>query len=96
MDAYVDLLPPSYTVKAAPAANDSSRKNQQGKRQNDEPETEAELAQESLNVAANLPYGEERRKGEDRRQKSLHRGRWLESRDRNARRATESTIFVKV
>ena len=100
MDAYVDLLPPSYTVKAAPAANDSSRKNQQGKRKNDEPETEAETeaeaAQEPLNVAANLPNGEERRKGEDRRQKSLHRGRWLESRDRNDRRATESAIFVKV
>ncbi len=99
MEVFVDLLPPSYTVKAAPSAKDSRRQRQNESNQNnqsDDVELSAGSESEKLKTTDNLPTGEDRRLGEDRRKNRINRGRWLESRDRNDRRTAEPAFFVKV
>ncbi len=96
MEVFVDLLPPSYTVKAAPSAKESPRKRQQERDKNENTELAAESEQDIIKTDTDIALNEDRRKGDDRRQQRINRGRWLESRDRNDRRATELAIFVKV
>lgn len=96
MDVLAELLPPSYTAKAEPSARDSRRHQQHEKKQQNEPEPELKSDQETIKITANPLPETERRNGEDRRQQRMNRGRWLESRARNDRRAKESAIFVKV
>ena len=93
MEVLVELLPPSYTGKAEPTAKDSRR--QQQEQQAGEQKKGSELDSE-IKTIANAPAGKERRKGEDRRRQRMIRGRWLESRNRNDRRASALKIFVKV
>ncbi len=100
MDVLAELLPPNYTAKAEPSAKDSRRHQPQKKKQSKElgsgSGTEQPLLQEKLPaIKASLPDSE-RRTGEDRRQQQMKRGRWLESRDRNDRRATSTAVFVKI
>jgi hypothetical protein len=92
MEVFVDFLPSSYTVKAAPSAKEKPRKHQQGKNSN----KATELAVEPNAIDTDEFSSEDRRKGDDRRKLRINRGRWLESRDRNDRRATEPAFFVKV
>ena len=93
MDVLTELLPPSYTGKGEPIAKDSRRHRQEQNQAN-----AAELTQESVQeerTAESAP-DIERRSGEDRRHQQTDRGRWLESRARKDRRASASTVFVKV
>lgn len=96
MEVFVDLLPPSYTVKAEPSAKDSRRQRHQKKNayKNVAPPIDAE--QEAAKSNTQQAFVKERRINEDRRQKKMKRGRWLESRDRNDRRATTPTISFKI
>ena len=100
MDVLAELLPPNYTAKAEPSSKDSRRHQPQKKKQSkglgSEPETEQALLKEKLSATQSSLPDSDRRMGEDRRQQRMKRGRWLESRDRNDRRATAMTVFVKV
>ncbi|AZQ85108.1 hypothetical protein EKO29_14630 [Colwellia sp. Arc7-635] len=105
MDVLVELLPPSYTAKTESSAKDSRRKNQSQyknsenkalQKLNEIVEPEREDQQEISNGDKQVVPDIERRKGDERRQQRMKRGRWLESRDRNDRRATAMTVFVKV
>jgi hypothetical protein len=94
MEVFADLLPPSYTAKTEPSAKDSRRQRQQGKSSQQEAVLDSE--QDTIKITTGPIIENERRAGDDRRQQQTNRGRWLESRDRNDRRAIESAIFVKV
>jgi len=89
MKVLLDLLPASFTAKAEPVAKDSRQKQQPRQQGQSTEQVEAKTTAEELVEA-------ERRNGEERRQQRMKRGRWLESRDRNDRRATALTVFVKV
>lgn len=91
MDVLAEILPPSYTARAEPSARDSRRQQPQGK-----PQDKA-LKSKSSALKVTKPLQEsERRAGEDRRRQRMKRGRWLESRERNDRRANKLKVFVKV
>ncbi|MGB2740788.1 MAG: hypothetical protein WBC60_09575 [Cognaticolwellia sp.] len=99
MDVLIELLPPSYTGKSEALAKDSKRQTPQQKN-NKVKKQEPELAssadedkQKKINPSA---FYKDRRSGDDRRHQRLNRGRWLESRDRNDRRATDMKVFVKI
>lgn len=105
MDVLVELLPPSYTGKTEPSAKDSRRENQSAYKNSDNKalqklneiiESEKDDQQTLSNDDKKTVPDIERRKGAERRQKRMQRGRWLESRDRHDRRATAMTVFVKV
>ncbi|ASP48671.1 hypothetical protein [Cognaticolwellia beringensis] len=93
MEVLIDLLPASYTAKAEPSAKDSRQKQARAhdkKKPNLTPEhDEAEISEQK-------EVENERRTGDDRREQTLNRGRWLESRDRKDRRENESAICVKI
>lgn len=91
MEVLAELLPPSYSVKAEPSAKDSRRQQQEKKSSN-----KSKPQPSKSKVMTKLAPEIDRRTGEDRRQKKINRGRWLESRGRSDRRASESTIFVRV
>lgn len=93
MEVLAELLPPSYSVKAEPSAKDS-RRQQQEKKNSNKSKSKPQLSKSK--VMTKLAPEIDRRTGEDRRQKKINRGRWLESRGRSDRRASESTIFVRV
>ena len=96
MDVIVELLPASFTAKTEPAAKDSSRQQREEKKQHKVRCSTQNAQQASLKVTDKAIYDKERRTGEERRQQRMKRGRWLESRDRNDRRSTALTVFVKV
>lgn len=98
MEVFPDLLPPSFTAKTEPSSKDSQRPKQQAKNQSKTTEstTDSELAQDNVEATDTAVYQIERRVGGDRRHQQTNRGRWLESRARNDRRASDSEIFVKV
>ncbi len=91
MEVLAELLPPSYSVKAEPSAKDS-RRQQQEKKNSNKSKAQSSKSEVTIKLAPEI----DRRTGEDRRQKRINRGRWLESRGRSDRRASESTIFVRV
>jgi len=91
MDVIAELLPPSYSVKAEPSAKDSRRQQQERKKPR-----QTQTKTTSIKITSSMAPEVERRTGEDRRQKKVNRGRWLESRDKSDRRASSSTIFVRV
>lgn len=99
MDVLTELLPPSYTGKSEALAKDSKRQTPQ-QENNQVTKQDPELASsvdEDKKEKINPPvFCKDRRSGDDRRHQRLNRGRWLESRDRNDRRATEMKVFVKV
>ena len=95
MEVFTDLLPPSYTAKAEPSAKDSN-KHQQQKKSKQKQIVKLVAEQEPSDINLYVLTGEDRRTGDDRRQNQINRGRWLESRSRSDRRASESTIFVRV
>lgn len=101
MDVIVDLLPLSYTAKAEPAAKDRRQKQKQQKQHQQLKQTASQVsgtASETLEKKLNTEFlpDIERRRGEDRRQHDMHRGRWLESRSRHDRRIQALGILMKI
>ena len=96
MDVIAELLPPSYTAKAEPSTKDSEKQRQKEKMLRKELDVVFESEQKTKETTVNASPETDRRAGEDRRQQKINRGRWLESRNRNDRRAIESTISVKI
>ncbi len=99
MDVLAELLPSSYTVKAEPSAKDSRRQQpqaKQGRAQKTDKNSQSESLETPLNNQVKTLPEHERRTGDDRRQHSMKRGRWLESRDKNDRRTTATGLCLKV
>jgi hypothetical protein len=99
MDVLSELLPSSYTVKAEPSAKDSRRQQpqaKQGRAQIIDKNSQSESLETPLNNQVKTLPEHERRTGDDRRQHSMKRGRWLESRDKNDRRTTATGLCLKV
>ncbi len=99
MDVLAELLPSSYTVKAEPSAKDSQRQQSQAKQrraQKADKNSQSESLETPLNNQVKTLPEHERRTGDDRRQHSMKRGRWLESRDKNDRRTTATGLCLKV
>ena len=96
MDVIAELLPPSYTAKAEPSTKDSEKQRQKEEMLRKELDTVFEPEQKTTEPAVKASSETDRRVGEDRRQQKINRGRWLESRDKNDRRAVESAISVKI
>ncbi|WP_085299357.1 hypothetical protein [Cognaticolwellia mytili] len=96
MDVIAELLPPSYTAKAEPSVKDRERQSQREKMLRKELAIVFEPEQKTMETTVKVLPETDRRVGEDRRQQKISRGRWLESRDRNDRRTTESAISVKI
>lgn len=98
MDVFPDLLPPSFTAKVEPLAQDSRKQKQQenSKSKIVETATGAEVELDEADGTVTKQFKVDRRLGKDRRHQRTNRGRWLESRDRNDRRTSNSDIFVKV
>ena len=91
MDVFTELLPASFTTKPEATAKDSKQK----KARNDKskPSTPQSVKDKPEQVKM---VETERRTGEERREKVVNRGRWLESRDKKDRRASKSKISVKI
>ena len=90
MDVFVSLLPASFTTKAERLEKDSRERQQQQRKKMPDALTE----QLKIKIASPALSKDERRSGGDRRQQRIKRGRWLESRDRNDRRATALNVIV--
>ncbi|MBA6339731.1 hypothetical protein H4J59_01710 [Colwellia sp. MB02u-10] len=90
MDVFVSLLPASFTAKAERSEKDSREKQQQQRK------TRPNSLTEQLKIKITSPTLSEyeRRSGGDRRQQRFKRGRWLESCNRNDRRATALNVIV--
>lgn len=91
MKVFTELLPTSYTAKSEPCAKD----NKQQKERNNKPEILSSKPGKD-NPEHEEIIETERRTGEERREQIINRGRWLESRDRKDRRASEAMISVKI
>lgn len=99
MDVLTELLPSSYPVKAESSAKDSRRQRhqaKQGRAEKIDESSQPKSLEAPLNNQVKILPEHERRSGEDRRQHSMKRGRWLESRDKNDRRATITGLCFKV
>jgi hypothetical protein len=90
IDFFVSLLPASFTAKAERLEKDSRERKQQQRKKTPNALTE----QLKIKIAPPALSEDERRSGRDRRQQRIKRGRWLESRDRNDRRATALNVIV--
>ncbi|MBA6292961.1 hypothetical protein H4J58_05375 [Colwellia sp. MB3u-70] len=90
MDVFVSLLPASFTAKTERLEKDSREKQQQQSKKT----PNALIKQLKIKITSPELSEYERRSGRDRRQKRIKRGRWLESRDRNDRRATALNVIV--
>ena len=90
MDVFASLLPASFTAKAERLEKDSREKQQQQRKKTSNSLTE----QLKITIACSTLSEDERRSGGDRRQQRFKRGRWLESRNRNDRRATALNVIV--
>jgi hypothetical protein len=100
MDVLIDLLPSVNRVQLENAKKDKRQRNKysrqmssQSSRNSAKSDTETPVSRELKQV---LWVGVERRSIQDRRQVSNKRGRWLESRGRNDRRAIAEKISVKI
>lgn len=94
MDLIAELLPPSYLLKSENTSKDK-RKNKtpyQKKYAKKFDDTEAITSKTAISDWGDV----DRRKGGDRRKELVQRGRFLESRERNDRRASKFDIFVKI
>lgn len=99
MDVLVELLPLSYRAKAEPATKDRRQKQQKQHQQLKQTASQVSgTASETLEKKLNTEFlpDIERRRGEDRRQHDMHRGRWLESRSRHDRRIQALGILMKI
>jgi len=98
MDVLIDLLPSVNQVKIEQSKKDKRQRNKYNRQMNS-PASHQNMASDVENVVKLKQVfwnGPERRLSIDRRQLKKKRGRWLESRDRIDRRATESAISVKI
>ena len=93
MEVLIGLLPASYTAKAEPSAKDSRQKQQ---RAHDKKKPSLAAEHDVAEISEQKKIENERRIGDDRREQTLNRGRWLESRDRKDRRENQSAICVKI
>lgn len=95
MDVLTELLPPSYLLKSESTEKDK-RRNKKG--YSNKLSKKLETTKESTEIRKVLSQWDEtdRRSGNDRRKQFAKRGRWLESRDRNDRRAVITDVFVKI
>jgi hypothetical protein len=91
MDVFTELLPASFTAKAEATAKDSKQK--KGRNDKNKPSLPQLVKDKPEQVKM---VETERRTGEERREKVVNRGRWLESRDKKDRRASKSKISVKI
>lgn len=95
MDVIAELLPPSYLLKSESASKDKRQKS--GYRNSTTKESTTEKSEVVETKVAISEWNDvDRRTGKDRRKQMAKRGRWLESRDRNDRRASAYEIFVKI
>jgi hypothetical protein len=96
MDVIAELLPPSYTAKAEPLTKDGDERRQKEGKLRKELDSVFKSEEKTTETVVKASPEKDRRAGDDRRQQKINRGRWWESRDRNDRRAVESTISVKI
>ncbi|WP_448547775.1 hypothetical protein [Thalassotalea fusca] len=95
MDFIDDLLPAAYAMRSEVLAKDKRQQPKANKRKQyksvnqDVVETTTARQKDSWD-------SEERRSGEDRRQKKLNRGRFLESREEKDRRQLANALFLKI
>ncbi len=95
MDVLAELLPPSYLVKAENTAKDKKQNSKHSRQQLNQ--GEQAIAAEDLDVQSAVNWDHvDRRSGEDRRQNSKCRGRWLESRAEKDRRQQAKAIAIKI
>ena len=96
MDVITELLPPTNLVKSETATKDQK----QNKKHQKEKDSVIKAAEVVPVVAIKTKFSDwnsvDRRTGNDRRLQLSKRGRWLESRDKNNRRAVEQSISVKI
>ena len=104
MDVLIDLLPTVNKVQLENAQKDKKQRNKynrqmvshfNGKNSSPTEEDESEVATE-IQLKQATWAGVDRRSYSDRRKLKNKRGRWLESRDRNDRRAAAFTLSVKI
>lgn len=91
MDVFTELLPASFTAKPEATAKDSKQKKGRNNKSKPSPPQSVKDKPEQKEVVET-----ERRTGEERREKVVNRGRWLESRDRKDRRVNNQKISVKI
>jgi len=98
MDVLIDLLPSVNQVKIEQSKKDKRQRNKYNRQMNSASSNEnvANNVENVMKLKQVFWTGPERRTSVDRRQLKKKRGRWLESRDRLDRRATESAISVKI
>jgi len=96
MDVITELLPPTNLVKSETTVKDQK----QNKKQQKEKASATKEDEVASVVAIKTKFSDwnsvDRRTGNDRRLQLSKRGRWLESRDKNNRRAVEQSISVKI
>jgi len=96
MDVITELLPPTNLVKSETTVKDQK----QNKKQKKEKASATKEDEVASVVAIKTKFSDwnsvDRRTGNDRRLQLSKRGRWLESRDKNNRRAVEQSISVKI
>ena len=95
MDFIDDLLPTAYAVRAEVLAKD--KRQQQKSKPLKQYHTVNRDVEETKRAKIQSTWDqEERRSGEDRRQKQLNRGRFLESRAEKDRRQQANALFLKI
>ena len=95
MDLISELLPPSYLLKSENTAKDK-RKNKTPY-QNKSHIDDSEKSKPVTNKIAVSDWGSvDRRTGKDRRSQIAKRGRWLESRLKKDRRASDFKVSFKI
>jgi hypothetical protein len=98
MDVLIDLLPSVNQVKIEHSKKDKRQRNKYNRQMNSAVSSQnvANNAENVVKLKQVFWTGPERRSSIDRRQLKKKRGRWLESRDKSDRRATECAISVKI
>jgi hypothetical protein len=101
VDVLIDLLPSVNRVKIENSKKDKRQRNKYSRqmksfRGNKGASNISGQGEKSATLKQVLWTGPERRTLMDRRQLKNKRGRWLESRGRNDRRAAEYAISVKI
>ena len=98
MDVLIDLLPSVNQVKIENAKKDKRQRNKYTRQMTSSSSKKSSAKDIEKGTAFKQVFwdGPERRSSVDRRFLKHKRGRWLESRDRNDRRATRTAISVKI
>ena len=98
MDFLAELLPQGQVLKSGSSSKDKRQKS--GYSNSASQVAKDNLENANVEIETKVAVSEwkdvDRRTGKDRRKQMAKRGRWLESRDRNDRRASEFEIFVKI